>query len=95
MGRGRTTTGMCVASLIATVQSGQVDELLREEEEEEDEAGGDEGGALALDETQYLNGELSDPCLPVFCMIQELTMAGEYKTILQLVTVLSHGKGEL
>ncbi|OXH32476.1 hypothetical protein J008_03246 [Cryptococcus neoformans] len=67
MGRGRTTTGMTVASLIATIASNDSPfdgGFLSDEEEEEEEA--------VAEATQYLNGE--------------------YKTILQLVTVMSHGK---
>lgn len=70
MGRGRTTTGMIAASLIATIATETKEELARDEATDPE----DEDDLLDLeDETQYLNGE--------------------YKTILQLVTVLSHGKG--
>jgi hypothetical protein len=69
MGRGRTTTGMIVASLIATIRmddkSAESTEDLLEEPFESNDGHG-------TDAEQYL--------------------AGEYKTILQLVTVLSHGK---
>nr|KIR85732.1 hypothetical protein I308_03840 [Cryptococcus tetragattii IND107] len=68
MGRGRTTTGMTIASLIATITSNDSafdGGFLSDEEEEEDEE-------AVAEATQYLNGE--------------------YKTILQLVTVMSHGK---
>ncbi len=69
MGRGRTTTGMVAACLIATVaQDGEsaIDDIEAEDED------GDMEDSLATEAGQYL--------------------AGEYKTILQLVTVLSHGK---
>lgn len=66
MGRGRTTTGMIAASLIATIATG--DMAVEGMYEDEDEADLDD----IEDANQYLNGE--------------------YKTILQLVTVLSHGK---
>ncbi|KAK1923782.1 inositol hexakisphosphate-domain-containing protein [Papiliotrema laurentii] len=67
MGRGRTTTGMVAASLIATIATEDM-ELERADEADEEEQ---ESGEMA-EMQQYLNGE--------------------YKTILQLVTVLSHGK---
>ncbi|WVF68673.1 hypothetical protein IAT40_003444 [Kwoniella sp. CBS 6097] len=67
MGRGRTTTGMTVASLIATIANDiQVLDMEYDEEEEGDDLEG------MPERTQYLNGE--------------------YKTILQLVTVMKHGK---
>lgn len=52
MGRGRTTTGMTVASLIATIASNDSPfdgGFLSDEEEEEEEA--------VAEATQYLNGE--------------------------------------
>ncbi|WRT69446.1 uncharacterized protein IL334_006432 [Kwoniella shivajii] len=66
MGRGRTTTGMTVACLIATVASdNEVLDLDSSDDDFDDEE--------PMPETnQYLKGE--------------------YKTILQLVTVMSHGK---
>ncbi|OCF37043.1 hypothetical protein I316_00947 [Kwoniella heveanensis BCC8398] len=67
MGRGRTTTGMTVAALIATIASD--DQVLEMEYDEEGEGDDLEG---MPERTQYLNGE--------------------YKTILQLVTVMKHGK---
>ncbi|CAK9780633.1 hypothetical protein CC85DRAFT_329266 [Cutaneotrichosporon oleaginosum] len=69
MGRGRTTTGMIAASLIATIaREDTSDEVYQSDEETEDE-----DDDVDLDEAaQYLNGE--------------------YKTILQLVTVLRNGK---
>ncbi|RSH87875.1 uncharacterized protein EHS24_000393 [Apiotrichum porosum] len=68
MGRGRTTTGMSVASLIATIVKGDMTkEGIADEEDDGIEDDGD-----VQDSSQFLNGE--------------------YKTILQLVTVLSHGK---
>lgn len=52
MGRGRTTTGMTIASLIATIASNDsafdVGFLSDEEEEEDEEA--------VAEATQYLNG---------------------------------------
>nr|XP_031859044.1 uncharacterized protein CI109_005550 [Kwoniella shandongensis]KAA5526116.1 hypothetical protein CI109_005550 [Kwoniella shandongensis] len=69
MGRGRTTTGMTVASLIATIATDDhAFEVFSSASEEED----DEDLDQVPEATQYLNGE--------------------YKIILQLVTVMSHGK---
>ncbi|WVR08265.1 hypothetical protein IAU60_005312 [Kwoniella sp. DSM 27419] len=67
MGRGRTTTGMTVAALIATIESEDegIDPAVSDDDMDESEEGMPEA-------TQFLNGE--------------------YKTILQLVTVMSHGK---
>lgn len=67
MGRGRTTTGMIVASLIATIQ---MDNLPSEIADDLLDESYDPGHGTEAE--QYLDGE--------------------YKTILQLVTVLSHGK---
>lgn len=53
MGRGRTTTGMTIASLIATIASNDSPfdgGFLSDEEEEEDEE-------AVAEATQYLNGE--------------------------------------
>ncbi|BEI83204.1 hypothetical protein CcaverHIS002_0310720 [Cutaneotrichosporon cavernicola] len=72
MGRGRTTTGMIAASLIATIAREETSaEVYESDGESEDRESEDD--EVDLDEAaQYLNGE--------------------YKTILQLVTVLRHGK---
>jgi hypothetical protein len=51
MGRGRTTTGMVAASLIATIRAGKTDV------EDKDDRNDTTGMDLA-EETQYLNGEL-------------------------------------
>ncbi|WWD04103.1 hypothetical protein V865_002168 [Kwoniella europaea PYCC6329] len=66
MGRGRTTTGMTVACLIASIASDDQALNLDYSDDESDH------GEPIHETTQYLNGE--------------------YKTILQLVTVMSHGK---
>ncbi len=57
MGRGRTTTGMITASLIATIARDDTsDEVYQSDEETEDE---DDDDDVDLDEAaQYLNGEL-------------------------------------
>ncbi|WWC93062.1 uncharacterized protein L201_008027 [Kwoniella dendrophila CBS 6074] len=68
MGRGRTTTGMTVACLIASIAADHKDQVL-EFDDSDDETDHDEPMPEAH---HYLNGE--------------------YKTILQLVTVMSHGK---
>jgi hypothetical protein len=82
MGRGRTTTGMIVASLIATIRQNDMsvegaDDLMEQE--------GDEDDVHASEATQYLMGKS-------ISSTSGSRNLGEYKTILQLVTVLSHGK---
>jgi hypothetical protein len=74
---------MITASLIATIARDDTsDEVYQSDEETEDEEDEDD---VDLDEAaQYLNGELRP-------YVAKLT-SGEYKTILQLVTVLRHGK---
>lgn len=70
MGRGRTTTGMSAACMIATIANcDMAAEMAADEAAAADETVDEDD---MEDETQFLNGE--------------------YKTILQLVTVLSHGK---
>jgi hypothetical protein len=54
MGRGRTTTGMVAASLIATIATEDM-ELERADEADEEEQ---ESGEMA-EMQQYLNGELA------------------------------------
>ncbi|KAH9928428.1 inositol hexakisphosphate-domain-containing protein [Amylocystis lapponica] len=77
MGRGRTTTGMVTACLIATTAQWQ--------HEREDAmlpaVGGDESEG-ALEQYDLVDGPSEE----------EAYLQGEYKTILQLVVVLSHGK---
>lgn len=76
---------MIVASLIATIQlddiDHRVDELLEDDYVEDDHS---------TDASQYLNGTSAIVLAPTLTVV--LTVLGEYKTILQLVTVLSHGK---
>jgi hypothetical protein len=86
MGRGRTTTGMCVAALIAAIEHGTADDQDEDDEEEENEQ--DEAD-LNSDEVQYMKGQLG---FPRGCDAPKADRIGEYKTILQLVTVLTHGK---
>lgn len=127
MGRGRTTTGMIAASLIATIAEEDMSDPALFEEDVDGETDVD-----LPEEAQYLNGECSvlfarrrgsdaaarlgefsslvaPPSLSAerggrisrskiadcssYAAIEDwLTRSGEYKTILQLVTVLSHGK---
>ena len=52
MGRGRTTTGMCVAALVAAIEHGTADKPNdSEDEDDEDEY---ENADLNQDEAQYL-----------------------------------------
>ncbi|OCH86618.1 hypothetical protein OBBRIDRAFT_890367 [Obba rivulosa] len=77
MGRGRTTTGMVTACLIATTLNwdhAEEDRVLRSAEEQDSEN--------ALDRYDTIDGPSEE----------EAYLQGEYKTILQLVGVLSHGK---
>lgn len=83
MGRGRTTTGMIVASLIATIQLDDMDTYRIDDLMADDYVDGD----YSTDASQYLNGES-----PLTLAGSSADLIGEYKTILQLVTVLSHGK---
>ncbi|KAI9463218.1 inositol hexakisphosphate-domain-containing protein [Lactarius psammicola] len=88
MGRGRTTTGMITACLIASSMNLERDECVPDV--------GLEGIVETYDaidgpseEEAYLQGTL----LPSWRCVSILTdLSGEYKTILQLVGVLSHGK---
>ncbi|KAI0330242.1 hypothetical protein GY45DRAFT_1323965 [Cubamyces sp. BRFM 1775] len=73
MGRGRTTTGMVTACLIATTTTW---------EHEREELLEDEQNAHALEQYDSMDGPSEE----------EAYLQGEYKTILQLVSVLSHGK---
>ncbi|KAF8969228.1 inositol hexakisphosphate-domain-containing protein [Flammula alnicola] len=71
MGRGRTTTGMITACLIASTMdwNRHMNEVVVEDE-------------LSLEMYDAMDGPSEE----------EVYLAGEYKTILQLVGVLSHGK---
>ncbi|KAG8898129.1 hypothetical protein FRB99_007645 [Tulasnella sp. 403] len=77
MGRGRTTTGMIVSCLIATIYSYDVVEGFLDNDSPPDGASPDISHFLF--ETQEGSEE-------------KAYLQGEYKTILQLVGVLSHGK---
>ncbi|EIM91392.1 uncharacterized protein STEHIDRAFT_153038 [Stereum hirsutum FP-91666 SS1] len=74
MGRGRTTTGMVSACLIATVMTW--DQHTRDTDEAED------GNESPPEEYDAIDGPSEE----------EAYLQGEYKIILQLVGVLSHGK---
>ena len=93
MGRGRTTTGMITACLIATTdgwsgREGQADPPVEDAQEEfYDSLDG------PSEEEAYMQGK----CFRVCCSDGNGTnrffvCAGEYKLILLLVGVLSHGK---
>ncbi|KAG8890787.1 hypothetical protein FRB98_004832 [Tulasnella sp. 332] len=75
MGRGRTTTGMVVSCLIATILSYNVTKWPGSITTEEEENG--------LEGFVFGEEDRSE---------EQAYMQGEYKTILQLVGVLSHGK---
>ncbi|KAF4597582.1 hypothetical protein EYR40_008044 [Pleurotus pulmonarius] len=77
MGRGRTTTGMVTACLISTTMQWSANEQNYVQEDEEDEEDEDEDGPY-----DSIDGPSEE----------EAYLQGEYKTILQLVGVLSHGK---
>ncbi|KAI0649419.1 inositol hexakisphosphate-domain-containing protein [Trametes meyenii] len=74
MGRGRTTTGMVTACLIATTTTWAHE---RESMFQDEEVGGS-----VLDQYDSIDGPSEE----------EAYLQGEYKVILQLVSVLSHGK---
>ncbi|OJT02262.1 Paladin [Trametes pubescens] len=74
MGRGRTTTGMVTACLIATTTTW--------EHEREAALQEDEQNANAFETYDSIDGPSEE----------EAYLQGEYKVILQLVSVLSHGK---
>ncbi|EIW57292.1 uncharacterized protein TRAVEDRAFT_59033 [Trametes versicolor FP-101664 SS1] len=74
MGRGRTTTGMVTACLIATTTTW--------EHEREAALQDDEQNANAFETYDSIDGPSEE----------EAYLQGEYKVILQLVSVLSHGK---
>ncbi|KAI0701909.1 inositol hexakisphosphate-domain-containing protein [Cerioporus squamosus] len=74
MGRGRTTSGMVTACLIATTMAW--------EHAAEDKISGEDQNANALEHYDAMDGPSEE----------EAYLAGEYKVILQLVSVLSHGK---
>lgn len=76
---------MVAASLIATIKAGHTDL-----DDGDDEGGWDESTGMDSEEKQYLSGQLR---IAVGSQVNpEADNVGEYKTILQLVTVLSHGK---
>ncbi|KAH9915114.1 inositol hexakisphosphate-domain-containing protein [Fomitopsis serialis] len=77
MGRGRTTTGMVTASLIATTTR-----WVHDLENVMLESRGDDEG----DDREVHYDSIDGPSE------EEACLQGEYKTILQLVSVLSHGK---
>ncbi|CDO71831.1 hypothetical protein BN946_scf184939.g55 [Trametes cinnabarina] len=74
MGRGRTTTGMVTACLIATTMTW--------EHEREDALRDEDQNTNVLEQYDSMDGPSEE----------EAYLQGEYKVILQLVGVLSHGK---
>ncbi|KAI0768012.1 inositol hexakisphosphate-domain-containing protein [Trametes elegans] len=74
MGRGRTTTGMVTACLIATTTTW--------EHERENALKDEEQSGNAFEQYDSMDGPSEE----------EAYLQGEYKVILQLVSVLSHGK---
>lgn len=89
MGRGRTTTGMVTACLIATAMNLKPDE--RTSAIEPDSIDGDYDTIDGPSEEEaYLQGTVILNQMPMFGVNKPFL--GEYKIILQLVGVLSHGK---
>ncbi|THH12777.1 hypothetical protein EW146_g7374 [Bondarzewia mesenterica] len=91
MGRGRTTTGMITACLIATTMTWKEHNSMAEVvcetiTEEYDSIDG------PSEEEAYLQGDLSFNFAKNMMTAKAAWMTGEYKTILQLVGVLAHGK---
>ncbi|KAH9945040.1 inositol hexakisphosphate-domain-containing protein [Epithele typhae] len=75
MGRGRTTSGMVTACLIATTMNWKHEAEMSYQEDEE-------RNAHSLDQYDSIDGPSEE----------EAYLQGEYKVILQLVSVMSHGK---
>lgn len=117
MGRGRTTTGMIIASLVATVAVSGDDLLSGAQEvsgdeselsEAEVEAGAGAGAGADVGETAGMSGLQLPPQAKRLGRVRTLTeaitatedawddetflRAGEYRCILQLVSVLQHGR---
>jgi len=91
MGRGRTTTGMITACLIATSMN-----LKREEcvSGIDPDSIGEDYDAVdgPSEEEAYLQGTVFFPIEAEVCIVPLTMSSGEYKIILQLVGVLSYGK---
>ncbi|EPQ26302.1 uncharacterized protein PFL1_06237 [Pseudozyma flocculosa PF-1] len=82
MGRGRTTTGMVIASLVSTVWH-YGDEMV---------TGNDMGGSAMLGGGGIEEPDFGNPKDALDNREDDLWLQGEWRTILQLVGVLSHGK---
>lgn len=82
MGRGRTTTGMIIASLISTVSHYGEEIFINEELPRDEENANQEQGNQRMEGAKDLLDNRED----------ELWLQGEYRMTLQLVGVLSHGK---
>jgi hypothetical protein len=91
MGRGRTTTGMISACLVSSTSSwnSNVDPAAADDEISDVTVYDTMDGPS--EEEVYLAGKLHNSRVAVI-MLNALCSTGEYKTILQLVGVLSHGK---
>lgn len=86
MGRGRTTTGQVAACLIATTESWQSRDNDPDQEDAIENYDSIDGPS---EEEAYLQGRIAR----VSKTLTKLNdFSGEYKTILHLVGVLSHGK---
>ena len=82
---------MVAASLIATITTEDMTVESVADLEDDYEAHDEDG--VKAEVTQFKNGQYL--CMRALSLTQRLRLdAGEYKTILQLVTVLSHGKRE-
>lgn len=82
---------MIAASLIASIEAGQTGEV---DGDEGENAEVEESSEMRVEEAQYLNGKGSNWFLKGYIGSRHSSLPGEYKAILQLVTVLSHGKRE-
>lgn len=96
MGRGRTTTGMVSACLVSTTlewnpETGEGNNLmaLAQDDFEESQEGFFDSMDGPSEEEAYRQGK---PLLSTTLDCSDSSSAGEYKTILQLVGVLSNGK---
>jgi hypothetical protein len=89
MGRGRTTTGMVSACLIATAMNLNRDEYTSGIEPDNIAEEYDPVDGPSEEEAYLQGGSPINPGRPHRALI---TSSGEYKIILQLVGILSHGK---
>lgn len=94
MGRGRTTTGMVTACLIATTTTWEHEREAALQEDEQNANAFETYDSIdgPSEEEAYLQGELGPSSFGCLDWAHAILLAGEYKVILQLVSVLSHGK---